>query len=327
MPPSYSPIRNACLVISLTSLSIILSNARWHDRSLAQDFSVAQRSSLAERLPQIATPLLAGTIAPAEAQVFQQIMQGAIASNLAQRPMSQIMQTVAAQFLGAPYVAGLLDQTQQEQLVVTLQEFDCVLFVETVLALARTVRAIDYTESTFVQHLSGQRYRGGTRDGYCSRLHYFADWILDNQAKGIVTDLTAQLGGIPIDKPIDFMSTHRSSYPQLANESDYQCILAQEARLNQQEIRYIPTEEIYKIYSQLQPGDIVAIATAVPGLDVTHTGLIDQIDPQSGQVSFIHAAPGGVRIASDLQSYVERVEAAIGIMVARPVSQIHSGIE
>lgn len=260
----------------------------------------------------------ASFLSPADTTIFHKITQPPLTTSpgtgIAQPSLGDTMQSMSEQFLGAPYASGLLDRTPQEQLVVNLQEFDCVLFVETILALART-SLDDRTPQTFTQHLEEQRYRNGQIEGYCSRLHYFSDWIIDNQSKGIVTDRTHELGGIPLHKTIDFMSTHRSSYPQLADESNYQCILNRENTLNQQIIYYIPTDRITEIYPDLQSGDIIAIATAVPGLDVTHTGLIYKTADQTG---LIHAAPGGVRISSDLQSYVERVEAAIGIMVARP---------
>jgi hypothetical protein len=260
----------------------------------------------------IATPIaIAPTrLSAADTALFQNITQ-----SIAPQPSGDLMQSIAQTFLGAPYTAGLLDRTPQETLVTNLQEFDCVLFVETVLALARSIAATDRTPQTFTRHVEEQRYRQGQMDGYCSRLHYFSDWIIDNQSKGIVTDLTPQLGGISLNKSIDFMSTHRSSYPQLADESNYQCIVNREDTLNQQTIYYIPTDRITEIYPDLQAGDIIAIATAVPGLDVTHTGLVYKTAEQTG---LIHAAPGGVRTSTDLQSYVAQVEEAIGIMVARP---------
>jgi hypothetical protein len=42
------------------------------------------------------------------------------------------MQTVAEELLGAKYQAGLLDKETQETLVISLKQFDCLLFVETV---------------------------------------------------------------------------------------------------------------------------------------------------------------------------------------------------
>jgi hypothetical protein len=181
MPP-HLLIRPVYLVLILSGLSIALSNARWQERcvaatsvaatSVAATSAIARNSTIAEQLPTLVTPLFADAIAPDEAQIFQQIMGRAIAANLAQRPLSEIMPAIAAQFLGAPYVAGLLDQTTQEQLVVTLQEFDCVLFVETVLALSRTVGAdyiySDRRNSQSLQPVVAGRYCG---DRHCgSRL-------------------------------------------------------------------------------------------------------------------------------------------------------------
>jgi hypothetical protein len=265
--------------------------------------------TVAQALPPLST---------ADTAIFQAIAQQ-VRNQPSHPSFSNLLQIIAEQFVGAPYAEGLLDQGASEQLVVNLEQFDCVLFVETVLALARDLAldsAMVSQSPVFPQYLQEQRYR--QQVSYCDRLHYFSDWIFENRAKGIVQDLTPQLGGIPLNKSITFMSMHRQSYPQLADESNYQCIVSREDHLSEQNIRYIPTAEISQIYSQLQPGDIVAIATAVPGLDVTHTGLVYQTATSTGM---IHAAPGrGVRITSDLQAYVAQVEEAIGIMVARPQS-------
>jgi hypothetical protein len=276
----------------------------------------------AQSVTPLATPpgaeIVPPLFSPTDTAIFHQITQPPLTTSpgtgIAPQPLGNLIQSIAQTFLGAPYASGLLDRVPQESLIINLQEFDCVLFVETVLALARTSLG-DRTPQTFTQHIEQQRYRNGRVDGYCSRLHYFSDWIIDNQSKGIVTDRTHELGGMPLNKTIDFMSTHRSSYPQLADEANYQCIVNRENILNQQTIYYIPIDRITEIYPDLQSGDIIAIATAVPGLDVTHTGLIYKTVDQT---RLIHSVPGGVRISSDLQSYVERVEAAIGIMVARP---------
>ena len=40
------------------------------------------------------------------------------------------------------------------------------------------------------------RYRGGKKDGFSSRLHYALDWIYDNERKGIIKNITADLKGI-----------------------------------------------------------------------------------------------------------------------------------
>lgn len=248
---------------------------------------------------------------------FQHVMQEAIAQNLHQRPIGEIVQSIAQEFLGTPYKAGLLDQFTEETLVATLNQFDCVLFIETVLAIARGIATQDYSYPTFVNHIQNQRYRHGQMDGYCSRLHYFSEWILDNQKRGIVKNLAQDLGSVPLNKTLNFMSTHRQNYSQLSDDVIYQCIVDKETELNSVTVNYIPTNRIRQLYSQLQPGDIIAVATKIPGLDVTHTGFVYRT--AEGNIGFIHASPiGRVTISRDLQQYVSKVENAIGILVARP---------
>jgi len=249
---------------------------------------------------------------------FNQVMQYAIDEQLTDRPLGEVMQAIAEQFIGTPYMAGLLDKSNQETLVVTLKGFDCVLFIETVLAIARGVAVQDYTYENFRDRIQEQRYRDGQLNGYCSRLHYFSDWIDNNQNRRIVNNLSNLLGGIPLNNPLNFMTQNRQYYPQLANQSEYECILNQEAQLANLDIRYIPQDQIATIYPYLQPGDLIATATDIPGLDVTHTGLVYRFP--DGGIGFIHASPSGeVKISRDLQSYVQAVDGQIGIIVARPL--------
>jgi len=250
-------------------------------------------------------------------QKFQQIMEFSLAEKLSQQPLDRIMQKIAQQFLGAKYQAGLLDKTNKETLIVSLTQFDCVLFVETVLGLVRGIAIQDYTYPTFVNHIQEQRYRN-QNISYCDRLHYFSDWINTNQNQGIVVNLTSSLGGIPLNKQLNFMSVNRSKYPQLKdNESNFQCIKKIEENLTTLNLTYIPTNKIKTIYPQLKSGDIIGITTQIQGLDVTHTGLIYR---QNNQTGLIHASPAGqVTITQDLQRYVQNVPKAIGIFVIRAV--------
>lgn len=256
-------------------------------------------------------------VASSEEQAFQQLIQTTKQQRLYQRPIGEVMQAIAVPLLGRSYQAGLLDRSKQEQLIVSFTQFDCLLLVETVLALSRGIALQDYSYTTFIHHLQDQRYRDGKLDGYCSRLHYFSEWVADNQKRGTLRPLTVELGGIAQAKSLNFMSQHRSSYPQMSDPAIYQCIQQVEAQLQPLPIYYIPTDRIRQIYRQLQPGDIIAIATDIPGLDVTHTGIAYR--QADGSFGLLHASPSGtVKIAPDLQSYVARVEHSIGITVTRP---------
>ena len=250
---------------------------------------------------------------------FEWIMNDARDRNLYQRPIGEIMQAIAEQLLDSPYQENLLDKSPNETLTLSLQKFDCVLFIESVLAMARGIAEQDYSASTFINHTREQRYVNGEINGYCSRLHYFSEWLADNQKRTIVKNITSDLRGVSIAKTLNFMSAHWQIYPQLAHsESNRQCITEMESKLDDDSILYIPTQQIQSQYAALKPGDVIAIATKVPGLDVTHTGLIYR--GPSGEIGLIHAAPvKGVMISPDLQHYVSRVDDAIGILVARPI--------
>lgn len=250
---------------------------------------------------------------------FDRVMEYAQKNNLYGRSMGEIVQAIADNFLGKPYAEGLLDKSNEEQLIVSLNKFDCVLFVETVLALSRGIAVKDYNYQNFVRRIEEQRYTNGKMNGYCSRLHYFSEWINDNHKRQTVENITAQLGGVPMDKKLNFMSQNRSSYPQMArDEATYQCIVGVEADLAKTTVNYIPTNRIKSIYSQLKPGDIIAVATDLKGLDVTHTGFVYR--NADGNIGLIHASPAGeVTVAYDLHRYIRRVENATGIVVARAI--------
>ena len=250
---------------------------------------------------------------------FQEVMDYARQARLHERPIGEIMQAVGERFLGAPYVAGMLDEGNEETLRAPLDRFDCVLFIETALALAQGIAVQDDSYDGFLRRLEDLRYRDGAMDGYCSRLHYFSEWIRDNERRGHVQNLTGELGGEPLGKTLDFMSTHRESYPRFAqNDSLFQGIQAMERDLEGTDVRYIPQDRIRDVYNQLQAGDLVAFATHIDGLDVTHTGLV--YAHEDGSKGLLHASTSdGVTIAADLQAYVESVKSQIGVVIIRPI--------
>lgn len=267
-----------------------------------------------------ATPI-ADTIAPVDStvvRIFEALMTEAKREAWADAPLGEVITNVGKWFEGEPYVAGTLDQPAYEQLVVKLDGFDCVTFVESVLALARTINAESYSLAAFTEHLRAQRYRGAVMDGYCSRLHYFSDWIIDNEARGNVRNITQDIGGVPLDKQFDFMSSHRESYPHLVEDSLFAGIQEMEARLKDFQMYYIPQGDISGVYASLQAGDIIALATDIEGLDVSHTGMVYR--HEDGSVGLLHASTAnGVIVSPDLQAYVENNRRQIGIVVARPL--------
>ena len=62
---------------------------------------------------------------------------------------------------------------------------------------------------------------------------YSIDYFYDNEKKGVLQNLTKEVGGKVAkydDRTINFMTTHRASYKQLAsNDSEYSAIAAVES--------------------------------------------------------------------------------------------------
>ncbi|PAP78743.1 hypothetical protein BSZ37_10775 [Rubrivirga marina] len=249
---------------------------------------------------------------------FRQILDDAAAQDVASRPYGEIVQWVGEQLLGVPYRAGMLDAPASETLVVDLTAFDCVLYIENVLSLATAIATGETSYQAYTDGVRTLRYRDGALDGYCSRLHYFSDWIRDNERRGTLQNVTQAIGGQPFEKRLTFMGEHRDAYPKLASDSTYACILDMEASLAGTELFYVPQDRISTVYDSLRPGDIIATATSIGGLDVTHTGFVHKTDAHTG---FMHASLSSdrVKISDDLQSYVQGISSQVGVVVVRPL--------
>lgn len=251
------------------------------------------------------------------ADLFASILSQAEAGNWAEMEYGQLVQTVGEALIGRPYVAGLLDEPEEETLVVTLSGFDCVLYIENVLALANAIATGQTDYETYVRGVEDLRYRGGEMGSYCSRLHYFSDWIRDNEQRGALENITRASGGEAFDKRINFMSNNRDAYPRMVADTTYACIVDMEASLATADLYYIPQNRIAEAYDFMQAGDIIATATDIGGLDVTHTGFVHKTPEHTG---FMHASLSSkqVKISDDLQSYVRGIRSQIGVVLVRP---------
>ena len=232
--------------------------------------------------------------------------------------MGNTMVAVGKTFKGSPYVAQTLELEGSEALVINLQEFDCTTYVENVLAFSLMLKKEQTEFDAFSSLLQNIRYRDGELKGYSSRLHYFTDWIDNNEEKGLVRDITKEVGGIPLDKDINFMSGHRDLYPMLEDDNSFEDIKKTEERLSQKTLYYLPREKVAASEELIHNGDIIALATSIGGLDVTHTGLAYR--EKEGRLHLLHASSSGeVKISEKpLADYLMGVSKNTGIIVARP---------
>jgi hypothetical protein len=217
--------------------------------------------------------------------------------------------------LNAKYEANTLDKSIDERLTILDNKFDCVTFVEYCLAHALVTHQPQHNsmESCVTQ----LRYRNGQVDGYGSRLHYFSEWILQLQHNGYGRDITAQLGGIPIEKTINYMSKNAQSYPKI-NKSNLPTVIKSEKYITAATRYIVPKEKIKSIENQLQSGDIVAFATSIPGLDYTHTGFVYK--DKSGISKLLHASlsEGKVVVSeASISDYITKQSKMNGITIIR----------
>ena len=220
-------------------------------------------------------------------------------------------------FIGTPYVAGTLETDKPEHLVINLREFDCVTFVENVVALARHVESGGKSFEGFGRLLQKVRYRRGHLQGYSSRLHYFSDWIHDNQKKGIVRDITLRIGGRPLRKTLTFMTEYPDLYPKLKNAATFQKMKSVEKKISERSLYFISKKALRRKEDRIRDGDVIAISTNKEGLDVQHAGLAARL---KNRIHLLHATSRGGKVVLSqkrLYRYLMESRSRCGIMAAR----------
>lgn len=254
-----------------------------------------------------------------DVRIFEETMAWARENRLDTLAIGEIIVRTGERFVDDPYTPYTLDPPGPERVVINLREFDCVTYVESVLAMARLIRDGDDDFDSFVNEVARLRYRDGELDGYLSRLHYFSEWISDNERLGLLRDITADLGGRTDDEPIDFMSTHSDAYDNLDGRPERIAQIREiEQSLSQRSRSYIPKSQIGPVADRIQNGDVIAATSSVEGLDIAHTGFALWRD---GRLHLMHAPlVGSVLEISErpLADRILRIDGQDGIMVARP---------
>lgn len=235
-------------------------------------------------------------------------------------PISDLIVEVGAFFKETPYKAETLEiNPNDEKLIVNLREMDCTTFAENVLAISRTIKAGNPTFEKFTAELQNIRYYNGIIDDYTSRIHYFSDWIFENDRREIVESVSKEIGGTIYPKPLNFMSTHPDSYRQLkGNPENQNVIVKREKEISAQKTYFIPEEKIGEIESELKDGDIVGITSRVDGLDISHVGILIREDRG---IHLMHASTTAKKVIvsnETLEEYLLKSQSVTGIMVARP---------
>ena len=241
----------------------------------------------------------------------------------------ELMVMAAKELMGTTYVGGTLEEDlEKEQLRVYLTKTDCILFVETCLNLARTVKQKEGKEPSFsdyARNVAGTRYRCKPPYTYGDRIHYTTEWVRRQEGKDL-RDITMELGGEVYNHPIHFMTSNYKSYKQLADADDIpraaldlKKIGEAEAELNKEPMTYIPKSKVAEITGGIKSGDIICYVSKVEGLDIAH---IAMAFVENGRAGFIHASQADGKVEIDKQTIAEYVSSRshlTGIKVVRPL--------
>ena len=227
----------------------------------------------------------------------------------------------AKKMLGVPYVAGTLDGNEEEQLVVLVDSLDCTTFVETVLAFCIADKRGERDYEGFKKALTQIRYRDGILNGYTSRLHYFSDWIRNNEQMGFVKECTSETAcSLPKELWLDFMTTHVDSYlPMKKNPELVKEMASHEKNWQGTVVSYIPKEKLNLPPEglKIKDGDVLALVTNIKGLDVVHVGFAFWKD---NQLHLLHASSSAKKVIEDPKTQYEsskNTKAHIGVRAIR----------
>ncbi|MBS0247977.1 MAG: DUF1460 domain-containing protein [Proteobacteria bacterium] len=213
-----------------------------------------------------------GGVAPAAALSPNPVREARIARLIGEAAhlpaVAQRVAFISHALIGSPYRAYTLigGPHRPERFVVRDDVFDCVTFLETVLAAARA-----HDASQFEAQLRLIRYRGGDVE-WLARNHYFADWCTNNIANKVCRPLLLP-GNTTADKRL---TAERGLPPRRVTMSA------------------LPFGALFDNRMLLSTGDIIGFLSRRPGLDYFHSGFV--VVDDAGHLWLRHAARSRGRV-------------------------------
>ncbi len=206
-----------------------------------------------------------------------------------QAPLPERIDRLSRTLIGRPYQAHPLigGATEPEVFTASLRSFDCVTFVETVLALARA-----RTPARFAGELRRLRYAGG-RVSYWHRNHYMTRWIRNNSRRGVVREI---LPAPPVER-LRVLRVLPAFKPRPVR------------------VRCVPKRAFWKARRRVETGDILFFASTRSDRDVFHLGFAVW---REDVLRLRNAARSrGSVVEQDLAEFLEENRMA-GLILARP---------
>ena len=164
------------------------------------------------------------------------------------------IEVLSRHFLGDPYKANALigSSDTPEVFTASLDGFDCVTYIEAILALSRASNANDFT-----QWLQRIRYENG-RIEWARRNHYMSVWIRNNTKAGVV-----RLVSMPAQVTVT-RSRVLNLLPGLAPK--------------RVRVKCLRKSDVHRIEPSLETGDLMFFASTRKNLDIFHCGIIVRND-------------------------------------------------
>ena len=282
--------------------------------------------------------LLAATVSASESRLpfgrvfkgqdqFNRLVTQARSNNWSALPIGERTAAVGQGLVGTRYKHFTLEiDNRVEAPSVNFAGMDCWTFFEISLAFARMLDEpeANWTPERMLHYVELDRYRGGSCTGeYLSRLHYLEDWLADNKERGLVEDLTPQLGGTRVAHSAREMSIGWRHYRYLAaNKSLLGPLARMEGRVSSRPLYQVSKNRVAGIESKLRSGDIIGIISRDRGglYSTSHVGLALRLNDG---LHFMHASSpnnaGRVVVDTRLSNYLARYSTDSGILVARPL--------
>lgn len=226
-------------------------------------------------------------------------------------------------FKDVPYGAGVSNSVSISKTLVCTSILNCVTFIEMYWAINYTRYQISQLNlslndnqkfNLFLKNLNFIKFYDGLNCELHDRIHYFTDALYQLQKKGLMEDIAVR-NGMPIHKKIEFITLNKKQWAAIKNWKKIQLI---EQEMTRRQRFYYPIEYLDDYKQEARTGDIIALATDVKGLDVSHCGYITF---RNDSLLFSHASSvkKKVVIEEDLCAYLSRRNSITGIYVYRPL--------
>lgn len=208
-----------------------------------------------------------------------------------------LVSSVSSAFLATPYKANTLigSADTKEVLVADFNGVDCFTLIDYVEALTRAKN-----QKMFLNKLIATRYAHGNVE-YYSRKHFFTDWFAIAPYNAVDVTRTISPDYLSVKKNLNGKSDGGEYIPGLG--------------IKPREINYIPGDAIdAAVLDNLKTGDYVGVYSKLPGLDVSHTGIVIKAD---GKVWFRNASSLSRNMKVVDSPFVEYMASKPGFIVLR----------